>query len=155
MPAFHIVLCCFLWISFCLMLNDHVSEEQNVLLLTARNDCIFYRFSLKFTINYTYCHCYQSWCCCICTMLRKNIYWKNCLLWCSNGIEMLFINCIFFYYVSHGFLLICSEFCLFHCAIFRSPCRGLCCIIVLLDCYLFINILYLSWRHYLFAEIYD
>lgn len=154
MPAFHIVLCCFLWIYFCLMLNDHVSEELIVLLLTARNDCIFYRFSLEFTINYTYRHCYQSWCCCICTMLRKNIYWKNCLLWCSNGIEMLFINCIFLLCIS-WFLVNMQWVLSFPLCHYQSPCRGLCCIIVLLDCYLFINIIYLSWRHYLFAEIYD
>lgn len=29
------------------MLNDHVSEELNVLSLMARDDCIFYRFKLR------------------------------------------------------------------------------------------------------------
>lgn len=153
MPAFHIVLCCFLKIYFCLMLNDHVSEERNVLSLTARNDCIFYRFSLGFMINYTYCHCYQSWCCCICTMLRKIYTEKNCLLWRSNQIEMLFINCIFFYLFISWFIVNMQWVSSFPLCHYQSPCcGGLCCIIVLLDCYLFINIIYLSWRH-LFAEI--
>lgn len=29
------------------MLNDHVSEELNVLSLMARDDCTFYRFKLR------------------------------------------------------------------------------------------------------------